>query len=145
MRFEYRNAARERPLQQIAAMRASFPQFSYRATRRGGLKWRGTLQPTLDSPAYRMLIVHELYRHPRMWVSSPRLVANPPHVYRNDDNSLCLYWPVEWRWRPTESLARTMVPWAAMWLYFYEVWLIADEWIGPSSPHRTGDSTEEDQ
>jgi hypothetical protein len=123
-------------------MWVSFPQFTYRRTRQGGIEWKGTLRPTFESPDYHMRIVHELWRSPRMWVLTPTLAADPPHVYSSDDNSLCLYWPSLWRWRPSESLAATIVPWAAMWLYFYEAWLVTGEWLGPSSPHRSGEPKE---
>jgi hypothetical protein len=71
-------------------------------------------------------------------VVSPQLAPNPPHVYRSDDDSLCLYWPMEWSWTPTASLAATIVPWSALWLYYYEAWLVTGEWLGPSSPHGSG-------
>ena len=40
--------------------------------------------------------------------------------------------------RPTGHflIARYIVPWAAAWLYFYEVWLDLGVWLGPEVPHR---------
>ena len=70
-----------------------------------------------------------------MWIVDPPLVKNPPHVYRSDGNALCLYYPAQWRWTPSERLAATIIPWAALWLYFYEAWLVTGDWLGPSS-HR---------
>lgn len=34
-------------------------------------------------------------------------------------------------------LAQTIVPWAAEWLFYYEVWLEdpEDRWFGPEAPH----------
>ncbi len=62
--------------------------------------------------------------------------------HRYPDGSLCLYWPDEWGWTARESLAATIVPWTAFWLYYYELWLVTGEWLGPSSPHRLGTGKE---
>lgn len=119
-------------------MRVAFPGFGHRITRQGGMRWTGKLRPTIESPWYELVILHELNGRPKTWVVSPHLAPNPPHVYRSDDNSLCLYWPKEWSWTPTASLAATIVPWSALWLYYYEAWLATGEWLGPSSPHGPG-------
>lgn len=127
---------RENPLHQRAEMARLFPGFSAAITRGGGLVWRGTLQPTSDSPEYLLRILHEPNHSPRTFVVHPKLPQGAPHTYR--DGSLCLYWPNQWRWGPRESLAATIVPWAALWLYYYEAWLAIGEWLGPSSPHQSG-------
>ncbi len=59
-----------------------------------------------------------------------------PHLYA--DGSLCLYWPKEWRWSRKAIIAETILPWAANWLLYYELWLDTGEWLGPSShdPHK---------
>lgn len=115
-------------------MRQLFPQFQFRVMRGNSLEWRGTLQPTLESPLYHTRIVHEHATSPRVYVDRPTLHGSAPHMYRGE--SLCLYWPLEWAWRPECSLADTIVPWAALWLYYYELWIVTGEWLGPSSPHQ---------
>jgi hypothetical protein len=127
------DAQPQRPLGQCRRMSELFPLFRHQLHRGGGVEWRGQLRPTAESPAYDVRIVHSPAGVPRVYVDRPRLLRDAPHVYR--DCSLCLYWPAEWCWRATESLAETIVPWAAMWLYYYEVWLVTGEWLGPSSPH----------
>jgi hypothetical protein len=41
-------------------------------------------------------------------------------------------------WRASRALAITVIPWASIWLYYFELWLITDEWAGagmhPVSP-----------
>lgn len=133
--YRFEDRVRERPLLQIADMRQFFPQFRYCPAGGGTVEWRGTLQPTESSPVYTVRILHQVWRHPRVWVLDPPLVMGPPHVYRSDDNALCLYFPAEWRWTSNERLAATIVPWTALWLYYYEAWLVTGDWIGPSS-HR---------
>jgi hypothetical protein len=127
---------REIPLRQRHEMIAAFPGFRYRITRLGGVEWRGGLQPTVDSATYDVSVLHEPNRTPKVRVLRPSIRLNAPHRY--GDGSLCLYWPQEWRWNPRESLAATILPWTALWLYYYELWLVTDEWLGPSSPHQNG-------
>ena len=132
-RFESRQ--RERPLLQVVTMQRYFPQFQFRASGGGNVTWHGTLQPTESSPLYTIRILHQVWKHPRVWVVEPPLVESPPHVYASTGDALCLYYPPEWRWTPNEQLAQTIVPWTALWLYYYEAWIITGEWLGPSS-HR---------
>lgn len=132
---------REQPVRQVTTVRRAFPQFRWKMTRSGGVDWSGDLQPTPDSPRYHLRLLHEPDRVPRTWVVSPRLRSDAPHRYP-DDQSLCLYWPKRWSWNHRESLAETIIPWAALWLYYYEIWLFTDEWPAPSSPHGPGTSKE---
>ncbi|MDZ4258235.1 MAG: hypothetical protein U0974_02510 [Gemmatimonadales bacterium] len=46
-----------------------------------------------------------------------------------------MYRPGEWRWNSSASLAETIVPWAALWLYYYEAWQVTGVWYGPEAPH----------
>lgn len=123
---------RDDPNRQIAGMGRAFPGFHWRRTR-FGMTWTGQLAPTIDSPAYRIRITHNAGRAPRVSVLSPRIDPAAMHLYR--DGSLCLYWPEEWSWSSQRSLAKSIVPWAALWLYYYEIWCLVGEWLGPSSPH----------
>lgn len=119
------------PKDQIATMKHHFPGFRYRI-RQGGVVWTGSLQPTPESPVYRVRIRLKRDSAPRVYVDEPR-IPRAPHRY--EDNSLCLFWPGEWLWNDEESLAETIVPWTALWLYYYELWLICGEWLGPEAPH----------
>lgn len=131
---------RDIPIHQIRSMREAFPQFAYSHWRGGGLTWRGTLRPTMESSEYSVVILHPFDGVPKVMVSSPRIHPGAPHRYA--DGSLCLYWPTEWRWRSGACIAETLVPWTALWLYYYEIWLIVGEWLGPSSPHGTDPNKE---
>lgn len=124
---------RDIPIHQIRSLREAFPQFAYSHMRGGGLTWRGTLRPTTESREYTIIILHQFDRVPSVRVSSPLIHPGAPHRYA--DGSLCLYWPIEWRWSPRALMADTLVPWTALWLYYYEIWLVTDHWLGPSSPH----------
>lgn len=116
-------------LQQVH-LRYRFPGFScYR--RNGQTIWRGTLQPRLVSPAYEVEVRFKPGGVPTVWVLSPPLVAGAPHTYQ--EGNLCLYSPKEWKWQPDSVIAETILPWAAVWLLYYELWLDTGEWLGPST------------
>ena len=57
-----------------------------------------------------------------------------PHVYFDNDNiyasPLCLFDPVAKEWDHSKSIALTTIPWAAEWLFFYEIWLATGKWKG---------------
>jgi hypothetical protein len=95
--------------------------------------WRGQLLPSPTAPWYTILLSYTLGHTPRVRVEKPKLKSGAPHLYR--DGSLCLYYPPDWRWHSGRLLADTIIPWAASWLYFYELWLDTDVWLGPSAPH----------
>lgn len=107
-----------------------FSNFSCRI-KRGCATWRGTLQPRSISPIYQIEIRYKQKQIPKVKVVSPPLASDAPHLY--PDRSLCLYWPKEWWWQQDKLIADIIIPWAASWLYHYELWLDTGEWLGPSS------------
>ena len=111
-------------------IRRHFSSFSSRI-RGNRAVWRGILQPSITSPQYLVEIRYKLQGTPKVWVLSPPLVPGVEHLYK--DKNLCLYWPEEWRWRPDQLIAKTIIPWTASWLGFYELWLDTGKWLGPSS------------
>jgi hypothetical protein len=113
-------------------MRCWFPQFGYRRVCQKPT-WIGTLTPTETSVSYGVKIVYQLPKAPQVWIVSPPIVSHAPHRYR--DHSLCLYYPKDRSWTPTESLATTIVPWTAEWLALYEIWCVAGIWYGAEAPH----------
>lgn len=117
---------------QVGHMRHHWPSF-----RRTGddqrSTWRGLLQPTEVSGRYEITVTYRLRSIPRVWVREPTLALNAPHIY--SDGTLCLYYPDEWQWHGQRLIARTIIPWAADWLFFYELWLDTGEWLGPEVAH----------
>ncbi len=93
--------------------------------------WRGSLQPREVSPAYLVEVKYRLGRWPTVRVLWPTLAPGAPHLYAG--GTLCLFWPDQWVWRSHELVAETIIPWTALWLYYYELWLDTGEWLGPSS------------
>lgn len=111
-------------------IRGKFPDFICNFNS-GEAIWHGLLQPRFTSPKYMIEIRYKLKQTPKVWVLSPPLVPDAVHLYK--EKNLCLYWPKEWSWQPNQLIAKTIIPWTASWLFFYELWLDTGEWFGPSS------------
>lgn len=109
-----------------------FPSFSFKYEG-GKPTWRGRLQPSSCSPAYSVKIVYSLGDVPRVWVVSPPLDSKAPH--RFPDGSLCLFYPKDHSWHSGLLIADTIIPWAAEWLMFYELWQETGVFLGPEAPH----------
>ncbi|MDR3529296.1 MAG: hypothetical protein P4L90_01880 [Rhodopila sp.] len=84
-----------------------------------------------------------------MFVDQPDLVAlaegrKLPHVYSESPIRLCLYLPSSGEWHGGLLIANTLVPWAALWLYFFEEWLVSDDWKGGGVHPIDDDSGDQD-
>lgn len=122
--------APELPLQALA-IRERFGGSA--SIRRGQLTWAGRLQPSNYSESYEVTIRSQAWRHPQVSVRDPDLVPNEhgwlPHFYP-DIRTLCLYDPKSDEWSRRDWLAETIVPWAAEWLLYYELWRATGLWHG---------------
>jgi hypothetical protein len=122
--------------QQVALMQRLFPRFKY-VRRHHVPTWFGSLQPTESSPFYEVKIVYRFAgrrsKPPSVWIQSPELDSEAPHRYKDD--SLCLYFPQDRSWTAGTYISETIVPWTALWLAFYEIWLETGRWYGPEAPH----------
>ena len=68
---------------------------------------------------------------PKVFVTAPALVPNPPHYYR--EGNICYMHPNFWnpgRFNLVEVLKRT-----AKWLNKYDVWRVKREWPGAEILH----------
>jgi hypothetical protein len=103
----------------------------------------GAIRPTARSVAYKVRIAYRVGKPPDVYVLSPELEPHEPggrlpHVYPGD--RLCLYLPGADEWTAEMSLAHTIVPWIAEWLFFYETWRVLGVWLGGGVepvPHTT--------
>lgn len=117
----------------------------------GALSWRCPVMPTLLSREYAVRIDYRRGGTPEVYVEEPDLSIlaagrRLPHVYDQSPTRLCLYLPGSGEWEPWMRLDQTIVPWTALWLFYFEDWLHSDDWKGgghhpterPSaSPRRT--------
>jgi hypothetical protein len=53
-----------------------------------------------------------------------------PHVYSSAPVRLCLHHPESDEWSPERSIAETIVPWTYLWLFYFEEWLVSNDWKG---------------
>lgn len=120
---------------QMIALKASYPS-AVCEIRKNTLWWYGEIQPTPLSRVYKVLMTYKFREMPCVWIIGNELkgLDNPefPHKYKKDEKNqmvkICLYRYKEFS--STKFLARTIIPWAVEWLYFYEIWLATGEWCG---------------
>lgn len=130
--------------QQANRMRARFPDFTnrVRGTRGGPLSLvsRGRLCPTTMSAEYSIKLEYNGKTRPRLFVLDPELKPREeggdiPHTY--EPNEPCLYFE---EWKVGRPIADTIIPWAMLWLNFYESWRVTGEWQGGGIDHGQGNT-----
>lgn len=126
--------------QQIAALRVKYPHFISSFDSHTGLIIKGTLQPTARSDVYHFEMKYSINSSPELKITSPQLIKNSkgdsiPHLYSG--MKLCLYYPKYREFKRTDYLCDTIIPWASLWLYYYEVWHLTGEWLGGGISHTT--------
>lgn len=83
---------------------------------------------------YSYKVVYDGISSPKVWILSPNLVMNPPHVY--SDKSLCLFYPPKQPWICGKSFIYShTIPWVHEWILFYEIWKITGVWEHPEVNH----------
>lgn len=92
----------------------------------------GDVQPSELSKTYRIRLEYRFGFRPRVEVRWPALERRNgeaiPHMF--DQKYLCLHLPGTASWSPDQEIARTIVPWTSLWLYYYELWHATGEWLG---------------
>jgi hypothetical protein len=106
---------------------------------RNVVSWTGELQPSAMSENYLVRIEYKLRKRPKIWVLKPELRRQRsgqkiPHTFR--DGSVCLHLHEDWT--PAMSISDTIIPWLALWLYHYEVWLATGDWLGGGHDPKRG-------
>lgn len=105
------------------------------------LEWVGHLQPTPFSEPYKIKIIYLLGDSPKIFVIEPKKLSMPEgekklkHIYHQTKQQLCLFYPDGIQWNRSKLLVETIIPWAAEWLFFYEIWLETGEWKGGGTNH----------
>ena len=119
---------------QAGGIKKNFPD--WKITFSGGkvMVAKGVLKPTGVSSEYHVKITYRLNNAPKVHVLSPGLYIREgakriPHTYK-EKNALCLYYPKFKQWTKYKYIHSTIIPWASLWLYFYETWHITGEWLG---------------
>lgn len=129
--------------QQLVGLKAAFPG-GEGELKNHRLFWRMALSPTPLSQKYRLDLEYAERDTPKVFVKEPCLAdlaggKEIPHLYEQNPARLCLYLPGHNEWTPDRPFYRTLMPWAALWLFYFEDWLISGEWLGggmhPKRPH----------
>lgn len=114
----------------------------------GRFTWRCSATPSPISRDYDIRIEFRQGRRPEIFVDAPdlQLLADGrriPHLYRQKPPKLCLYLPRTYEWQPWMRLDQTVVPWATLWLFYFEEWLGSDDWKGGGMHPNADDDHEE--
>jgi hypothetical protein len=121
--------------QQFVNLRANPACQGTGTLRAGRLVWRYDTQPTPLSRVYTVELVYHKGKAPDVFVVEPDLTEladgrKLPHVYQQKPTELCLYLPGAGEWTSSMRMDQTIVPWAALWLFYFEEWLISRKWKG---------------
>jgi hypothetical protein len=97
--------------------------------------WSFAVAPTPLSRLYEARIEHRQGKAPQVFIDAPDLAAladgrRLPHVYEQMPARLCLYLPGSGEWEDWMRLDQTIVPWTALWLFYFEEWLFSGRWSG---------------
>lgn len=132
--------------QQYQALKTSGPYERLTITGKDRtLLWEGWLQPSLFSRRYKVAVRYSFGKPPVCVVTEPDLVALAettaiPHLYSKDKHipgaKLCLFLPSSQsdnklsEWRSQLKISDTVIPWASLWLFYFEQWLHTGHWEG---------------
>jgi hypothetical protein len=103
--------------------------------RASGLTWVYSVTPSPLSRDYDIRIEFAQGGRLGIFVEKPDLQAlaggrRIPHLYQQVPPKLCLYLPKTYEWQSWMRLDQTVVPWSALWLFYFEEWLFSDDWKG---------------
>ena len=139
---------------QISILAKYYPNGVVKTQTLRRLVWECDIIPTPNSVTYRIRIDYTINQKPNVYVIEPPVLDRPEgaemlkHVYSTEKQQICLYYGPFGEWDSTMFLAQKIVPWAAEWLLFYELWVITGEWLGEGiehsrqTPFRKANSTE---
>ena len=108
------------------------------------LSWKFPVTPTPLSRCYAARIEYRQGTSPEVFIDDPDLTLlsegrRLPHVYEQSPTRVCLYLPASGEWAASMRLDLTIVPWTALWLFYFEKWLISGEWAGGGRHPPTSD------
>jgi len=115
-------------------LRRLFPE-GKTTTSRNSVSWRGKVSPGDYARTYLIKLFYKQDSSPKVWVRDPNLKQlagdrRLPHVYDQEAQLLCLHLPNCGFWGHDKVLAQTILPWACLWLHYFELWLVTNEWHG---------------
>lgn len=98
------------------------------------LKCKGILQPLDNIEPYDIEIIQVPGISPKVYIKNPKIDYNSKiHMYKA--GHLCLYYPTEFMWNTSTSIAHYTIPWINEWILYYEIYKITGIWEGVSASH----------
>lgn len=85
-----------------------------------------------DFSKYKIRIEYAKTLSPKIFIDEP-IITKMKHMYR--DKSLCLYHWSKFKWGDDKSIAKDLIPWVYMWIYYYELWVKTGKWFGEEQTH----------
>ena len=128
---------------QKAALDSFFPESKTILEQDNKITWVHTVMPSPLSANYKLKLHYSRDMGLRVYVLEPYPLkladgaTSLPHVYSNEEQLLCLYYPKDKEWNSNMLFAKTIVPWACEWLIHYEIWLATGIWHGGGVEHGT--------
>jgi len=131
----FQQEPRYRLIDQQIALAKNYPD-TVCYIRHGVLTWKGSICPTALSRTYQVTVTYKIGFRPQVIVTADYLpgLDRPdfPHKFtidqENNSVKICLH--LRHEFDSTELISDCIIPWAAEWLYFYEIWLATGEWCG---------------
>jgi hypothetical protein len=96
-----------------------FPCFKCRQSHRR-LECEGCITPSEDCDTYRIAITYEQDRAPTVRIKYPQIKPSA-RIHMYNSGVLCLYFPPEDPWRPSDNIHEKIIPWTAEWLVFLRI------------------------
>ncbi|MEQ8472557.1 MAG: hypothetical protein RIC35_15305 [Marinoscillum sp.] len=117
---------------QLAALKAKMPGCDLYLNK-NYLRARGKVQPTPRSIWYSYEIKYRFRENITIFIKEPLIKTElngkkAEHLYK--DGSLCLFFPKAKEFDSKKLIVDYIVPWIALWLFFYEIWLVTGYWKG---------------
>ncbi len=126
-----------------AALLRLFPTGQFIEQSSLAFKWFVEIKPTSLSKSYELLVMYEFGKRPDVFILTPLDrygdAKDLPHVYSTKQQKICLYYPTAHEWSKDKLIANTILPWAAEWLQFYELWVATGVWLGEGVHHAKSD------
>ena len=134
MRKNYPQNQRHSLAIQLIALQRDFPD-GRGTIQKSHLIWICDILPNPLCRTYTIRLTYRLGKNPTTQVIKPSLKALAgdriiPHLYSQEDETLCLFLPWSSEWSENLFLSKTIIPWAHTWFLYFEHWIATDEWLG---------------
>lgn len=121
---------------QASRLHSMYPESQITWAGHNQIIWKHKIQPTPLSIVYEIKLEYVQNSFPKVYVVNPNPLPKAKgakklmHVYDEQKQRLCLYYPTAKEWDCSMMISDTVVPWISEWLFYYEIWVITGHWNG---------------